>query len=254
MAAPTNGGILKRMAPASLSVVIPALNEEELVAAAVGSVREDAEVIVVDGGSTDATRAAAADAGAEVMVTAPGRGLQLDAGARASHGEWLVFLHADTRLEPGWAAALLALPASVVGGAFRFALDARRGAYRWLEAGVALRCRLFRLPYGDQGLFARRAAYEAIGGFRPLALMEDVDFVRRLGRAGPLAFLPVRAWTSARRFERRGAAATSLRNLGLLALYAAGCDADRLLRLYGARETVPGLTARKASGSNNGSP
>jgi rSAM/selenodomain-associated transferase 2 len=246
------------MAPASLSVVIPALNEEELVAAAVRSVRDDAEVIVVDGGSTDATRAAAADAGAEVILTAPGRGLQLDAGARATHGEWLVFLHADTRLETGWAAALRALPASVVGGAFRFALDAPRGAYRWLEAGVALRCRLFRLPYGDQGLFARRTVYEAIGGFRPLALMEDVDFVRRLGRAGRLAFLPIRAWTSARRFERRGAAATSLRNLGLLALYAAGCEPDQLLRLYGAREaaalSAPGLTAPKASGSNNGSP
>jgi rSAM/selenodomain-associated transferase 2 len=246
------------MAAAALSVVIPALNEEELVAAAVRSVRDQAQVIVVDGGSTDATRVAAADAGAEVMVTAPGRGLQLEAGARAAHGEWLVFLHADTRLEPGWAAALRALPASVVGGAFRFALDPPRPAYRWLEAGVALRCRLFHLPYGDQGLFARRPVYEAMGGFRPMALMEDVDFVRRLGRAGPLAFLPLRAWTSARRFERRGAAATSLRNLGLLALYAAGCEPDHLLRLYGTRQapafSAPSLTARKASGSNNGSP
>jgi rSAM/selenodomain-associated transferase 2 len=246
------------MTPAPLSVVIPALNEEDLVVAAVLSVRDHAEVVVVDGGSTDGTRAAADAAGASVIVTARGRGLQLDAGARAAHGEWLVFLHADTRLEPGWAAALQALPVSVVGGAFRFALDPPRRAYRWLEAGVALRCRILRLPYGDQGLFARRAVYEAIGGFRPMALMEDVDFVRRLGRAGSLAFLPVRAWTSARRFERRGAAATSLRNLGLLALYAAGCGPDRLARLYGARDapavSAPSLTARKASGSNNGSP
>lgn len=241
---------------AAISVVIPALNEEDLVGSAVRSVRDDAEVIVVDGGSTDATRDAAMAAGGSVISCAPGRGVQLDAGARAARGEWLVFLHADTRLEPGWAAALQALPAAVVGGAFRFALDAPRAAYRWLEAGVALRCRLFRLPYGDQGLFARRTTYEAIGGFRPLPLMEDVDFVRRLGRAGPLAFPKVRAWTSARRFERRGAAATSLRNLGLLALYAAGWDPARLLRLYGARaEAVPtGLTARKASGSNSGSP
>jgi rSAM/selenodomain-associated transferase 2 len=245
------------MAGPPLSVVIPTLNEEGRVADAVRSVRDDAEVIVVDGGSSDRTCAVAEAAGAALIVSTRGRGIQLAAGARAARGEWLVFLHADTRLEAGWADALWALPASVVGGAFRFTLDAPRPAYRWLEAGVALRCRLFRLPYGDQGLFARRSVYETIGGFRPLPLMEDVDFVRRLGRAGALAFPPVRAFTSARRFERRGAARTSLRNLGLLALYASGCDPDRLVRLYGAREAEPAqaasLTVPKPSGSNTGS-
>ena len=242
--------MLRRMAANALSVVIPALNEEARVAAAVRSVREDAEVIVVDGGSTDATRQEAEKAGANVLVTTAGRGLQLDAGARVARGDWLVFLHADTWLERGWAPALQALPPSVVGGAFRFALDEPRWAYRWLEAGVALRCRLFRLPYGDQGLFARRAAYHAVGGFRPLPLMEDVDFVRRLGRAGRLAFPAVRAMTSARRFERHGLAATSLRNLWLLGLYAAGRPPERLARAYAPR----GLTARRASGSNAGLP
>ena len=245
------------MAVATLSVVIPTLNEEARVADAVRSVRDDAEVVVVDGGSSDRTRAVAEAAGASVIASARGRGVQLAAGARAVRGEWLVFLHADTRLEHGWAGALRALPASVVGGAFRFALDAPRPAYRWLEAGVTLRCRLFRLPYGDQGLFARRAVYDTIGGFRPMILMEDVDFVRRLGRAGALAFPPVRAFTSARRFERRGAARTSLRNLGLLALYALGCDPERLVRLYEAREAgpaqAPSLTVPKPSGSNTGS-
>ena len=249
MAARAIGGILKRMARALISVVIPALDEEERVAEAVRSVRGEAEVIVVDGGSTDGTRDAASAAGARVIATERGRGLQLRAGASAARGEWLVFLHADTRLEAGWADALRALPAHVVGGAFRFALDAEGRAYRWLERGVALRCRLFRLPYGDQALFARRASYERVGGFRPLPLMEDVDFVRRLRRAGPLAFPPARAFTSARRFERRGAAATSLRNLGLLALYTAGCDPRRLVRFYPAR-----LTASNAAGSNNGLP
>jgi len=225
------------MAPALLSVVIPALDEEDRVADAVRSVREHAEVIVVDGGSTDGTRAAAEAAGATVIGAARGRGVQLDAGARGARGDWLVFLHADTRLETGWAAALRALPASVVGGAFRFALDPPRPAYRWLEAGVALRCRLFRLPYGDQGLFARREVYAGIGGFRPLPLMEDVDLVRRLARAGPLAFPAARAFTSARRVERRGLFATSARNLWLLALYAAGVGPDRLARLYGERES-----------------
>ena len=235
------------MAAPTLSVVILALNEEPFVASAVRSVRDDAEVIVVDGGSTDGTRAEAAAAGATVIASERGRGAQLAAGARAAGGEWLVFLHADTRLEAGWADALRTLPPRVVGGAFRFALDPSRPAYRWLEAGVALRCRLFRLPYGDQGLFARREAYSRIGGFRPLSLMEDVDFVRRLRRAGPLAFPAVRAFTSARRFERRGMLATSLRNLWLLGLYSAGQTPARLARLYEGRE----LTVPNAPGSNS---
>lgn len=221
------------MSAAWISVVIPALDEEGRVGDAVRSVRDDAEVIVVDGGSTDGTPAEAAAAGATVMTSERGRGAQLAAGARAARGEWLVFLHADTRLEDGWARALRSLPGDVVGGAFRFALDPPRIRYRWLEAGVALRCRLFRLPYGDQGLFARREAYFAIGGFRPLPLMEDVDLARRLARAGPLAFPAVRAFTSARRFERRGMLATSLRNLWLLALYFAGRAPSHLARLYG---------------------
>ena len=235
------------MGPAPISVVIPALNEEAHVADAVRSVRNDAAVIVVDGGSSDATCPVAASAGATVISSERGRGMQLDTGARTARGEWLVFLHADTRLETGWAAALRSLPSAVVGGAFRFALDQPRRAYRWLEAGVALRCRLFRLPYGDQGLFVRRDVYAAIGGFRPLPLMEDVDFVRRLRRAGPLAFPAARAFTSARRFERHGMLATSLRNLWLLALYTAGRAPSRLARLYGGRD----LTVPSAPGSNN---
>ena len=224
------------MSAVPISVVIPALDEEDRVADAVRSARDEAEVIVVDGGSADGTRAAAEAAGATVIASPRGRGVQLATGARAARGEWLVFLHADTRLEEGWAAALRSLPAEAVGGAFRFALDPPRRAHRWLEAGVALRCRLFRLPYGDQGLFARREAYFAIGGFRPLPLMEDVDLARRLVRAGRLAFPAVRAFTSARRFERRGLLATSLRNLSLLCLYFAGRAPDRLARLYGGRE------------------
>jgi rSAM/selenodomain-associated transferase 2 len=223
------------MIAGSISVVIPSLDEEGRVGDSVRSVRDDAEVIVVDGGSTDGTRVEAAAAGATVIASERGRGTQLAAGARSAGGEWLVFLHADTRLEAGWAGVLRSLPAAVVGGAFRFALDPPRRRYRWLEAGVALRCRLFRLPYGDQGLFARREVYFAMGGFRPLPLMEDVDFARRLRRAGRLAFPAARAFTSARRFERRGMLATSLRNLWLLALYSAGRAPERLARLYGGR-------------------
>lgn len=218
----------------SISVVIPTLDEEGEVGAAIASVySEAAEVLVVDGGSRDATRDEAAAAGARVITTAPpGRGAQLDHGARQAEGDWLLFLHADTRLEAGWAAALRALRPEVAGGAFRFAVASPRLAFRWMEAGVRARCALLRLPYGDQGLFARREAYAASGGFPPIPLMEDVAFVRRLRRVGPLAFPAARAFTSARRWERGGVAFTTFTNLRLLSLYALGRSPERLAREY----------------------
>lgn len=219
-----------------MSVVIPARNEEALVAQSVRSVRAAAdEVIVVDGASRDATAEVARAEGARVVACDPSRGLQLDLGARAARGDWLVFLHADTRLEPGWCEALRAAPTDAPGGAFRFAIDSPRTAYRAIEAAVALRCRVLRLPYGDQALFARRSAYEAAGGFPPLPLMEDVAFVRRLRRLGPLALLSPRAFTHARRWEEHGLLAASARNLWLLALYAVGAQPERLARSYAAR-------------------
>ena len=221
------------MTPLRISVVIPALDEERSIAAAIQSVREDAaEVVVVDGGSRDATTTVAAAAGARVLLQPGGRGIQLDHGARHATGDWLLFLHADTRLEAGWARAMAGLDARVVGGAFRFAVDSPRAAFRLIEAGVRLRCALLRLPYGDQALFARRAAYTACGGFPPYPLMEDVAFVRRLRDVGPLAFLSPRAFTSGRRWERRGLVATTWTNTRLLSLYLAGRSPEQLAREY----------------------
>ena len=216
----------------SVSVVIPALDEEQRLPAAIQSVRADADVIVVDGGSRDATRAVAAAEGARVLESPRGRGRQLDEGARAATGDWLVFLHADTRLEAGWADALAGLPADVAGGAFRLAIDSDRLAFRIVERAVRARVRLFALPYGDQGLFVRREAYRRVGGMPHLPLMEDVAFVRRLRRAGRLAFLPTRAFTSARRWERDGVLKATLRNWWLVGLYAAGRSPERLAQRY----------------------
>ena len=222
--------------PPFLSVVIPALDEEARLPAAIRSVRGEAEVIVVDGGSRDATRSVAAREGARVLTAPRGRGLQLAAGARAASGEWIVFLHADTRLESGWAAAMAALSSDMVGGAFRFAIDSPRPAFRVVEAAVLLRVRLFALPYGDQGLFARRDAYDRVGGIPELPLMEDVAFMRRLRGAGRLAFPRPRAFTSPRRWERHGIVGTTLRNWRLIALYAAGRPPERLAGMYGGPE------------------
>ena len=217
------------------SVVIPALDEEPWIERAIASVAEADQVIVADGGSQDGTRERARSRGALVIEAPRGRGVQLREGALRATGDWLVFLHADTRLEAGWAAALESLPAGIVGGAFRFALDSARASYRALEAAVRARCRVFQMPYGDQAIFARRWAYQAAGGFPRLPIMEDVDFVSRLRRVGPLAFPRVRAFTSPRRYEQAGLVRATLRNWWVLGLYAAGRPAERLAEIYDAR-------------------
>lgn len=220
------------MAETTIAVVVPALDEEDCIAAALRSVAEADERIVVDAGSHDRTRAVAEAEGARVLSCAPSRGRQLDAGARAARGEWLLFLHADTRLEPGWRAAILDLPPEVVGGAFRLRIEAQAGGYRLIEAMVAFRSGVLGLPFGDQALVVRRAAYERLGGFAPIPLMEDVDLVRRLKKEGRLAVLGRRAVTSPRRWQRHGLVGTTLRNWSIQALYALGVSPERLARLY----------------------
>src|SRR5207237_1239137 len=141
------------------------------------------EIIVSDGGSRDDTLAIAKRAGARMVTQARGRGGQLCAGAAAASGDWLLFLHADCRPLPGWQQAVLAFiaaPAAEERAAyFDLALDDDGPAARRLERIVAWRCRTLGLPYGDQGLLISRAFYDAVGGFRPLPLMEDVDLARR---------------------------------------------------------------------------
>jgi len=168
------------------------------------------------------------------VESAPSRGGQLNAGAAAATGRWLWFVHADSRAPHGWLAAFRALDAAadVAGGAFTFALDSAAWQARLLERAVALRVRWFNLPYGDQGLFVRRCIFESLGGFAPLPLMEDVEFVRRLTRSGRVRHLTLRLTTSARRWEREGWLRRSARNLTTLSLYALGVSPERLARRY----------------------
>jgi rSAM/selenodomain-associated transferase 2 len=223
----------------SLSIVIPTLNAAEMLTETLAALRGSVlvgEVIVVDGGSTDATVSVAQSAGAQVVVAQRGRGTQLAAGAAAAAGNWLLFLHADCRLDADWetaVAAFLSAPdAASRAGYFDFAVDDPAAAARRLERIVAWRCRTLTLPYGDQGLLIARTLYDAVGGFAPLPLMEDVDLVRRLGRRR-LAPIGARAITSADRYRRGGYVRRPLRNLLCLTLYFAGVPPSRIVRLYG---------------------
>jgi rSAM/selenodomain-associated transferase 2 len=221
-----------------ISVVIPTLNAAETLSETLAALRSVlvGEVIVVDGGSIDASIALARAAGARVVVAQRGRGTQLVAGDAAASGNWLLFLHADCRLEANWETAVatfLAEPeAASRAGYFDFALDDPAPAARRLERAVAWRCRTLALPYGDQGMLIARTLYDAVGGFAPLPLMEDVDLVRRLGRRR-LAPIRARCFASAQRYRRGGYVRRPLRNLLCLSLYLAGVPPARIVRLYG---------------------
>jgi rSAM/selenodomain-associated transferase 2 len=233
-------------APARVSVVIPALNAERTLPATLASLAEGrrsglvAEVIVVDGGSRDRTRDLAAAAGALVVAAPRGRGAQLAAGAQRAAADWLLFLHADTVLEAGWPEKCEERVKPGHDGDqrdaerafyFRFRLDDPSPAARRIERVVAWRCRALALPYGDQGLLIPAAFYRALGGYRPLPLMEDVDLVRRVRRRR-LAELPAAATTSAARYRAGGYWRRPLRNLLCLACWFAGVPPRLILRLY----------------------
>jgi rSAM/selenodomain-associated transferase 2 len=220
----------------SVSIVIPALNEAALIAGCVTSALATGpqEVIVVDGGSSDETAALARGAGARVLLCAPGRATQQNAGARAAGGDVLLFLHADTRLAVGGSRQIEAALADVrVGcGAFRQAIEADGRLYRLLERGNAWRAARRGLPYGDQGIFVRRELFEEIGGFPQLRLMEDVFLMKRLRRRAWPVLLPGPLYVSPRRWQRRGVVRQTLRNWGLLGSAALGVHPDRLARFY----------------------
>jgi len=225
-----------------LSVIVPALDAAAHLPASLAALDEARragllrEVLVVDGGSSDATAEVAARAGARVLAGPRGRGQQLSAGAAAAAADWLLFLHADTVLGPGWVAAARAFMARPEArqraAVFRLALDDPDPRARRIERLAGWRARALGLPYGDQGLLISRAFYQGLGGFRPLALMEDVEFMRRIGRAR-LVTLEAEALTSAARYRAGGWWLRPLRNLSLLGLYFLGAPPKLLQRLYG---------------------
>ncbi len=223
----------------SLAVVIPTLNEVQSLPllltdldalAGVGSL----DIIVSDGGSTDGTIGFAASVGAQLVRAPRGRALQLNAGARAARRDWLLFLHADCRLDAEARRALRAAlepSAGVQAAVFRFAIDLPTFWRRVIEAGQGIREGLSGLAYGDQGLLVRRELFESIGGYPDLPLMEDVAMIRRLRGETAVRRLPAKLLTSGRRYVRDGVARTWLKHMALITLYSAGVSPHRLARL-----------------------
>jgi rSAM/selenodomain-associated transferase 2 len=230
--------------PAPLvSIVIPARGDEEALPRLLAQLPRQVDVEVIVAIARPVERLTQ-----QLMVNRPdvtwvestlGRGPQLNAGAARATGTWLWFVHADSRLPGTWLDAFRALdelPDDIVGGSFRFCLDCLAWQARLLEVGVAWRVRWFNLPYGDQGLFVRRAIFGTIGGFAAIPLMEDVEFVGRLKRRGRLRHLSLQLPTSARRWEREGWWRRSARNLTLLTLYRFGASPQWLARQYYRKE------------------
>jgi rSAM/selenodomain-associated transferase 2 len=219
-----------------LSVIIPALNEALAIGqtlTAVSRQADDLEVIVVDGGSSDATVEIAQRMGATVLRSECGRGVQLHAGAAASSGNVLWFVHADTRPSPEGSRRIheaLAIP-GVVGGSFAVTFDGASFGARMMNRGSPFMQRLG-FCYGDSGIFVPRPVYERIGGFRPHPLFEDLDFLQRLKRVGRFVHLPEKIETSSRRFEGRSFALTCAQWSGMQMLYWAGVPPERLARMY----------------------
>jgi rSAM/selenodomain-associated transferase 2 len=221
-------------APRRLSVVVPALDEAATIAAVVADARAHAdEVIVADGGSGDATASLAARAGATVVAAPRGRASQMNAGAAHARGDALLFLHADCRLPEGAGRAVrAALDGGARWGRFDVRLDSPRRALAVVGAAMNLRSRLGGIATGDQAIFVERALFEALGGWPPIPLMEDVELSARLRRIARPACLRERVRVSARRWEARGVARTVVEMWAWRAAYALGVSPATLHRLY----------------------
>lgn len=216
-----------------ITAVIPALNEEERIGATIEAARRAgvAEVIVADGGSSDATVRIARERGARIVEGERIRARQLNRGAEAASHDVLLFLHADTLLPDGAARAIDdALQHGAIFGGFRIA---------FVEDGLALaaalinaRTRLTRAPWGDQAQFTTRETFRRAGGFPDFPIMEDYELARRMKRLGRTAVLPLAVRTSGRRFLQKGVLRTAAMNWRIIAAYHLGVEPERLAGWY----------------------
>jgi rSAM/selenodomain-associated transferase 2 len=218
-----------------ISIIIPALNEEDSIREILDSLQkfDDAEIILVDGGSTDATVSIAESYDVKILHAPRGRGSQLKFGGDAANGDVLWFVHADT-VVPAEATEQIKNALKnlhVAGGNFTIRFDGTRRAARfltWLYPNL----RKLGLIYGDSAIFTRREVYQKTGGFKPFPIFEDLEFVERLKKQGEIVTLPAIVTTSSRRFENKSFTLTFLRWTILQVLYWLGVSPSALLKIY----------------------
>lgn len=235
-----------------LSVIIPTLNEAAVLRVALTALeplRGIADVIVVDGGSTDVTTSIAEGMQCAVLNSPRGRGLQLAAGAKAASGDVFWFLHADSIAPPDAAMQIERACATegAVAGNFRLVFDGAEPGAKFITA-LYPQLRRIGLRYGDSGFFVRRSAYERAGGFRPLPIFEDLDLLRRVRPLGSWVTVKGPLVTSSRRFVGRPFVPVFARWTALQVLYWLGCEPERLGRMYyrkHPRAVTPSLRERK---------
>jgi rSAM/selenodomain-associated transferase 2 len=218
-----------------LSIIIPALNEADSLGQTLKSIdSHSAEIIVVDGGSTDGTVQTARECGSNVLTSHRGRGIQQHTGALQAQGDTLVFLHADTQLPAGYEQLIknAMVDLNVLFGAFTLAIHPRSTALNLIAFVANLRSKLLKLPYGDQAIFVRRSAYFQVGGFRDWPIMEDVDLVRRLNRAGDFQLARGSVQTSARRWKQKNVLLTTLKNWSRMVRFCLGTSPHSLVGDY----------------------
>ena len=229
----------------SLSIIIPTLNEAIVIATTLArlAANKDCEVIVVDGGSSDATLALAEKAGCITMAASGGRGRQMNHGAARAAAEVLLFLHADTLLPdnfPQLVRAAVARP-HFAAGAFSLAINSPAKGLAFIAGMANLRSRLLQMPYGDQAFFTTKKIFSAIDGFAEIAIMEDFIFMKKARQRGKIVILPQCAITSARRWQNMGIVRTTMINQLIIIGYTIGIPTTTLAGWY---RRMRGITQR----------
>ena len=217
-----------------ISIIIPVLNEAEIIQPTLNLLQQysQVEIIVVDGGSQDNTVALAVQTGVKVISVHQNRAAQMNAGANIARGDILLFLHADTRLPSNFVELAIETlkPNNVVAGAFELAIDGEDLSLRLIELLVKVRSHLFSLPYGDQAIFISKKAFVDSGGFADLPIMEDFEFIKRIGKG--IAIAPATVTTSGRRWQKLGVWKTTLINQAIIAGYYLGISPTKLSNFY----------------------
>jgi rSAM/selenodomain-associated transferase 2 len=224
----------------SFSVIIPVFNESPIINKTIEHVLQtasgfDIELIIVDGDVNGDTIKTITNTQVLQLITAKGRGRQMNKGASLAKGDILLFLHADTELPAHSFEAISSLlnAEEYAGGAFNLGIKSGKRIFRIIEKAVSLRTCLTGIPYGDQAIFVRRDYFEKVKGFQEIPLMEDVAFMRNMKRSGhKIGIIPQKVQTSARRWEREGVLSCTLRNWFLISLYLLGADPRKLERFY----------------------